>query len=767
MKRIKQFLFVVLFAPLFVLLFIGGNDNNLDKRAYLWYRGGSNTITVVENKDLSSSNRSFPNFVLNTDYDINADDYESKNPGEQGYGLSILHLLKHLNPNSTQALKYKELIELYYKASNGELDTAAYHLLPESYAAMHRNETDDATFLDDYYGKEIDSYSSEDMTLSFFTGSMLQKIGITGVGGVFKDANGDGFPDGSFQIEKGKDVDKNRKSTMNGRDHVIDRDFDVVYFPDQLSWINHNFSDSLKNYDIKDISAKELSMLSSVIHNRGSISRQAFGVPYNTKGLEPIKQYISADYNAIYKESCVLFQDLLNQFEKEMIIIKGTDNTSQNALAVFLALKTGWYIDSDIGKLQKVVDSETGVFYFQQLFPEAGDVTPSVFLEKFYVKKPWDIAGISKSEYGRIYGMKQSKYSDYYPYTFLFKVENYTSSYYLNKLSDGTDPKVIHAWDYLPLGHCVASSILGEYILLDMFVKAGLPDIVDITKFDSTNPAIFYENLKEKNPESYSPMEMNGDAKKDFYSLISMLNINTTENRLKSLYHTYENLGTKYWFGGGGLEIDTSNYKEHSKYIVANSIDGISSVDMLNAYFYKTIFGSVYQDGVTKNDELYFRGKRLFDCAKLAMCGPSLGETRKKHMYYNYSSYEILIAATKEKNYELREIDGKMYDTGLYIASNGAYTVAEYKNNPSIVEGGLQPGDILVRNGHAFTFLCIASEDIVIPASIARNGSDVTIAKGSMVTLEAWQTGEYNRVRDRGWKDKESYFVVRVYMFDI
>ena len=89
MKRIKQFLFVVLFAPLFVLLFIGGNDNNLDKRAYLWYRGGSNTITVVENKDLSSSNRSFPNFVLNTDYDINADDYESKNPGEQGYGLSI------------------------------------------------------------------------------------------------------------------------------------------------------------------------------------------------------------------------------------------------------------------------------------------------------------------------------------------------------------------------------------------------------------------------------------------------------------------------------------------------------------------------------------------------------------------------------------------------------------------------------------------------------------------------------------------------------
>ncbi len=766
MKKIKQFLIVVFFTPLFVLIFIGGNNSNLNKKAYLWSRGGSAEIVDIENNNLSNDSRLFPNFVVDIASDDKLEDCELKDSGEEGYSLSILYLLKHLNPNSSQALKYKELIELYYKASNGELDTAIYHLPAESYAAMHRNETGDATFLDGYYGKDIYPYSSEDMTLSSFTGNMLQKIGITGTGGVFKDANNDGLPDGSFQIEKGKEVDKNRKSTMDGKDHIIDRDFDVVYFPDQLSWINHNFSDNVKEYNIEDSSLQELSMLSSVIHNRGSITRQAFGIPYNTKGLEPINQYINVDYNSVYQESRILFHDLLNQFEKEKIIIKGTDNTSQNALAVFLALKAGWYIDSDIGKLQKVVDSETGVFYFRQIFPEAGDTIPSVFLEKLYVKKPWDIAGISKAEYGQIYGMKQNKYSDYYPYTFLFKVEDYTSSCYLNKLQDGTDPKVIHAWDYLPLGHCVASSILGDYILLDMFAKAGLPDIVDIAKFDSTNPVTFYETLKKESSDSYSPMEVNRDTEKDFYSLISMLDINTTENRLRSLYYTYKNLGTKYWFGGGGLEIDTSNYKEHSKYIAANSIDGISGVDMLNAFFYKTIFGDVYRDGITENTELYFRGKRLFDCAKLAMCGPSLGETKQKHMYYNYSSYEILVAANKGQGYELRDIDGKIYDTGLYIASNGAHTVAEYRDDPSIVDGGLQPGDILVRNGHAFTFLCIAPKNLIIPAFIAKNGSDVTIAKGSMVTMEAWQTGEYNRIRDRGWSDKEHYFVVRVYMFD-
>ena len=80
---------------------------------------------------------------------------------------------------------------------------------------------------------------------------------------------------------------------MDGKDHIIDRDFDVVYFPDQLSWINHNFSDNVKEYNIEDSSLQELSMLSSVIHNRGSITRQAFGIPYNTKGLEPINQYIN------------------------------------------------------------------------------------------------------------------------------------------------------------------------------------------------------------------------------------------------------------------------------------------------------------------------------------------------------------------------------------------------------------------------------------------------------------------------------------------
>lgn len=765
MKKIKQFLIVVLFVHLFVLLFIGGNDTNLSNRAYLWSRG-QRDITVNITNDVSSvHSRSFPNFMINIDNDI--EDYELKDAGEEGYGLSIMHLLENLNADSSQALKYKELLELYYKASNGELDTAMYHLLPESYAAMHRNETGDATFLDDYYRKEISVYSSKDMTLSLFTGNMLRKIGITGIGGVFKDANNDGLPDGPFQIERGKNVDKNRKSTMNGKDHIIDRDFDVVYFPDQLSWINHNFSDSVKNYNIEDISSKELSMLSSIIHNRGSIARQAFGIPFNTKGLEPIKQYIDADYDTIYKESRVLFQDLLNQYNQEMITIRGTDNTSQNALGVFLALKAGWYIDSDIGNLQKVVDSETGIFYFQQLFPEAKDIKPSVFLKEFYVKRPWEMVGLSKIEYSRIYGMKKDRYSDYYPYTFLFKVEEYTSSCYLNKLPDGTDPKVIHAWDYLPLGHCVASSILGEYILLDMFAKAGLPDIVDVAKFDSTNPKIFYETLKKENSDSYSPMKMNDDIKGNFYYLLSLLNIDTTKNRLLSLYYTYENLGTKYWFGGGGLEVDTNNYKEHFNYIGANSVDGISAIDMLNSYFYKTKLGSPYQDGITENNDLYFRGNRLFDCAKLAMCGPSLGETKQKHMYYNYSSYEILVTANKGSGYEMREIDGNIYDTGLYVASNGAYTVSEYRDNPSLIEGGLQPGDILVKNGHAFTFLCIAPDDIVIPASIARSGSDVTIAKDSMITLEAWKTGEFNRVRDRGWSDKEDYFVVRVYMFDM
>lgn len=682
--------------------------------------------------------------------------------GTTGYGMDMMKLIAMADPTSNYAKLNKELLELYVMASKGELDTASFHLEPGAYAAKHRNETSTATFLDTYY-----LYDANHTLSKWGKNNKISNLEY-GNTSINKDNGNDNEPDGPFQFENTRDKPSSQKSTLNPTGTTSDRKVDTYFFPDQLSMVNHSSSDIANTYSISKEDAHLVNMYSSAKHNRGSFHKQAWGIPYDATGTRVnFAKYVSTGISSAESKEQInaSFNSLYNTYKRLQPTITKTDNTSMRSIAVYLALNDGWYIDQTLDStLETVINSN--LYLFTSMVPAGYSGSTMQYIRDNYVKAPWDIVGITEAQYGKIYGTENgNSYYNCYSHRSLFKVENYTSSYYINKMPDGSNPPVVHVWDNVVLGHVVGSSIFGDYILLELLVKAGLSDI-DGVPIDASDPSILYSALQEADSNTYMPIPVTNTSS-DFETLIDMLDISTTSERLLSLYYTYEQMGTKYYYGGGGLEVATENYSSHKNWASSNSTSKTShnGQNYLDSVFYNTTEGKSYYSGVS-NSNLANYGVRLFDCAKLAMAGPSLGRTKGSALYYSQNSNGIISVGASAGFHDYYELNGVEYDTGFRKVSDGAYSMSYYKSNASdVVPGGLQPGDILATSGHAFTVLCVASKNVTIPSNIAQSGTDVNISAGSLVSLEAWESGEYNRVRDKGWTDSRSYSVYRPYMF--
>jgi hypothetical protein len=703
-------------------------------------------------------------------------------PGQPGYGLDVMYLIKYASADTADARRYKELIELYLKAENGQLDAASVRLPASAYAGMHRNETSSATFLDGgLYESATGGYASSDMTLSMFTGDMARSIGLSGSGGAFVDRNSDGVPDGPFQIENGSGVPSSRRSTMNGHGAQADRDFDIWFFPDSLAWVNYSLSGVADSLGFTSADPRELIMAASVNHNRGSMGFQAFGIPYNATGRSPERATyvsVSATSTTTGDEARVLFRDLIDTFDRLDVPINGTDSPSQRALGVCLALKAGWFLETgNWGDLKDVFQYSAPQEYFHKIFPEAGTATPREFLMANYAKDPWEVAGMSRDDYAHIYGMSASKYSSYYPYVSLFKVETRTSSAYKNKLN-GEDPPVVHVFDNVVIGHCVGSALLGESILLELVLKAGVPDTIDNAIVDPTNPKTVYRS-KTVASGSYSPVGASVDTERNFNALLSMLEVQTSPNRLLGLYSVYAELGTHYVWGGGGRLISSFGYNAVLDHYslpwrydkkgnrIAKKKYPVPGLQWLKDNVFKTVSGKAYSPGMPDSD-LLLSDRRIYDCAALASQIFSLGTTtpngKQQAYYYNTSALED--AAPSGRGVRFVTVGDKTYDVGGQMFGNKNYSFSELRSNAMGAPGGLQPGDIIVNPGsHAWVFLCWAPSSMVIPQELTVTGKSLAVGSGDMIAFEAGGA-ESNSINGVKMKRSGSGRVVRPYYFD-
>lgn len=728
-------------------------------------------------------------------------------PGFSGYGLDVMYLMSHVDAKSAEALRNKELISMYYAAAAGELDDAAYRLEASVYAAMHENESGRTTFIDDIYMAESGGYSAQDITLAYYTTEIHKALGRwklgKSYGGVYYDSNNDGYPDGPFQIILGDPTSHgDKKAKINAKGQTSNRGFDIIYFPDNLAQINYTFSYNVNSLNATFKDTREKGILASIIHNRGSAHFQAWGTPYHvgTKTLSGgAVNYSFSDYVRVgstsaetWKEIQRLATDLFAAYDSSNIVLKGFDNPNMRILGCVLLLKQGWYIEDirNIPGLSGGSDSAAWETYFAQVFPEVNLNGSSAvnYIKTNFVKKPWDIATslgfpMTKADYGKIYGMKVESYYNYYYYGSLFKVENYTSDFYANKLSNGNSSPVIHVWDNVTIGHVTGSAFIGESLLLEMFIKAGVQKEIDGVTIDPTNPTNVYKLRAQANPNSWNPSVVDESLQGLFNQVLTNLGLSPggtlPYGRYLTLYYQYEQAGTKYWYGGGGYPIAASSYPIHKDW-ASNKVNK-GSFNELNSYHYRDKDNSPYIDGSTKDYDLYFGGKRLFDCCMFSMSGLSLGATSNngKQMYYALSTSGAIKRANNPlpADSKLLAANGVVYDATLTIASNGRHTLQEYLNNPSLVPGGLQPGDVLCSDEavldsgeklspHAFTFVCLAQKDVVLVAELVRGDRDLTVKVGDVVALEAWDSGEYNRLCIHNPKDPNKYYVIRTPMQD-
>ena len=113
--------------------------------------------------------------------------------------------------------------------------------------------------------------------------------------GVYKDANGDGYPDGPLQIEAGgSGTNDASRAKINGYGQVSERVFDVVYFPDNLAHLNYRLSREKAALGTAFRDDREAGMFISGLHNRGSYGVQAWGIPYWLTG-GPLLRHCSKD----------------------------------------------------------------------------------------------------------------------------------------------------------------------------------------------------------------------------------------------------------------------------------------------------------------------------------------------------------------------------------------------------------------------------------------------------------------------------------------
>jgi len=522
-------------------------------------------------------------------------------------------------------------------------------------------------------------------------------------------------------------------------------------------------------------------MMYTLLHTRGilNMANQAYGIPYSSgQSFDPNDFIVGPTKANVYNEVNKLFADLLNGFNTLQPVLNRSSDLDIFVLSCSLLLDSGWYIEDigDFGIIDFLFDEYGDVHpYFKAVFPQISDFSfnevRNWILETF-VKKPYDIVGLSPDEYGQIYGMDKNSYAEYFGSTgiYMFKVDNSTSPYYVSNLPNGNIPSIMHVWDSNAIRDISTVAFFGESILLQWLVDAGLPlQIGDITIVPS-NPHTAYVAKFRAEPEVFTADSPSRYFQHSFDLVLSQLGIMPdTLGRYLSLYYTYEAAGTKYSYGGGSYMVADDNYGLHSSSFYTNR-----QKEELRTWHYQDLSGNPYVSGMG-NENLLFYGHRLYDCGQLAMAGPAYGQTvgegiRSRMLWADVAGGIKYAAARNESR--VVELDGSVFTVQLYAASDDHYTLKQYRDNPGLVAGGLKPGDIMVRpgdgsgNGHVFTILGVSNSSFVLSAGLARNDLPVVISAGDLVVIEAAQTGTYNSVRIKSWDNSDAWWIVRTNVMD-
>lgn len=428
--------------------------------------------------------------------------------GSGGGELNLLNLLQNAKDIDKKSYAYN-LLDVYAKLSGGVYNDYKHHVASSALAGVHYNETKLAT----YINPSPKGYGKGDQTNGKSLDKAYEKDKVGGGGPVYVALGTDkSCPDGPLQI-----LSCNPGTPIDKRDGK--RKYDPYHFPDNLNFVDASYAKIIKANGNKEFSSKLApTAYTSLEHNRGEagVIRLMYGQAYNTQGGlsgSTVGQVPKKDLPKILK----IFTMVQNKMKKANVPLEDMtgDATGYSLGMVTLGmLACGGFIEEPLKRNTANGIANIPNSVVKKLFPGQTSKTIAGHINSKYVKKPWDVAGMSKSEYAKIYKMTADKYTGMADpggdrnYVLLFhkgvKVDNYSS---------GKNRTLMTAFDGVSAAHWYESTMNGEYILLQIALAAGIKSLTQDELVDPTNP----QKLDKSNADNgqYSPsIDGTGNFKK-------------------------------------------------------------------------------------------------------------------------------------------------------------------------------------------------------------------------------------------------------------
>ena len=336
------------------------------------------------------------------------------------------------------------------------------------------------------WNKPYGSYPAEAFTLEKANNNVFS--GIYGKGSVVPEPNADvmsGGTYGPFQITP-NETDNSQKANINGYNSDGSRSFDMMYFPDQLSHLDHRLTLCDSYFDMPSLSDEGRSM--------------AWGLQYNPGcGAMAKAEIIGTDAKSAERNESVeeYVKDLRTVYEKygSTILNIGEHNVQFAAVALCLMHDCGW---------KSMTFNQSNILQYSYLTQKLFTDVPNG--EEF-------IRNNSEEGGYNYYGVNRS-------FAWFHKKGKYD-----------------HYSDLITVGHAFNYCYLGKVRYAQVLQMGGVSGV------DPTNPSS-YMNVQKSNGQ-WTP-DGNSDWMKEAQVDMNKLN----DKRAKLIQTAYSVLGNPYVWGG-------------------------------------------------------------------------------------------------------------------------------------------------------------------------------------------------------------------------
>ena len=711
-----------------------------------------------------------------------------------GGGVNYLALLQQLNNSEPIPGKEfeKDLALFYVESSNGQFPYEGMNIdftaSPATLYGMHVRESTQGIFLRERWG---DSHpSGGTINVRNINRNLVEQLlpnwkSHIGSGqAVWIDNGPDGYPDGPFQFEHA------RSGSRIGRwlDSPLST-WDVFSIIDQANGV-HDIAHSINNIMGSTFSDKAtIGFYTGALHNRGSLWQFIAGFPYMTNrgtqasqvGSSITSQALGVNFGAIPGLESRLYEMLVNDIRTPLVKfgvrIEGYEGINRaHAFATLALLKSDWYICPQKGSNSMALsrlDSAATVWFnaygtgrenpIVAVFPDENFSSAAEFMAWVRTErasKPFDILvrekypNLTTTQIDKIYGSRSGSFTNGSAYGvsnryntathFMFRIHDEVAPKGMYVQAEGLTVPIVQSIDIVAAGQSASTGMFAEPAFIQYLIDLGMNPVMNDVTIDPSNPATFHQGLPEGSFNSQL-----GNERSIVTGMLGKLGYISNE---VSAFQIEALAAMLRWSGQPYVQAPASQMLTKEGFN-AGIFKRFTSGNPINQSY--AGFAYTWNSGWVNLKGL--------DCMTHAKIGQYLGqfENNPGILEGGTSANRGYTGAPRTLTYGDIKLDATMIqlDKSGTPLIGGTSTDTAQQQNMSAWSKVIQPGDILIRQGHSETFFGNnkTSSTITLSAEEARSGSKTSSAQPREIPAgaPAWiSTGDPNGLGGiRTWND--------------